>query len=204
MTSEIPISNIPETEITSGDSLGSMIQLKNAPETGIRNFQIFSSETLTDGRRSSVFQIEIAAADKKLSQARATKYSGGKTFLGNPSKGKEITRRNKPPKNNEDEVKTKGEILCFLRATTTLVIPETRLFSRRKITPVSAISAPAGRLLRPSVIIATPVIPSKILANLNQSIRSFAMVKCAIMATNKGDEPTIMAEIDAGTRFTPR
>lgn len=69
---------MPETEIKSGDSSGRIIQLRKAPETGIKNFHILSSETLTAGLRSKVFQIVMAAADKKLNQVSAIKYSAGK------------------------------------------------------------------------------------------------------------------------------
>jgi len=67
MIRERPINIIPETETASGDSSGRIIQLKTAPDTGIRNFQILSSDTFIFGRRSKVFQMVIAAADKKLS-----------------------------------------------------------------------------------------------------------------------------------------
>lgn len=142
ISNEQAINIIPETEIQSGDSLGSMIQLRIAPETGIRNFQTFNSETLTDRRRSSVFQIETAAADKKLSQPSAKKYSGANAFFGKPSIGIEIPIINKPPINSEEDVKTIGEILCLFRAMTTLVAPETKLFRSKKSTPIKAISAP--------------------------------------------------------------
>lgn len=56
---------------TSGFSLSKIIQLKIAPETGIRNFHIFKTETFTPGRFSKTYQMEMAAADKKLSQANA-------------------------------------------------------------------------------------------------------------------------------------
>ena len=69
--SEEAISTIPKTDSQSGDSSARIIQLSNAPETGIRNFQILSSETFTDGLRSNVFQMEMAAADKKLNQPNA-------------------------------------------------------------------------------------------------------------------------------------
>ncbi len=76
---EDAINIIPETETTSGDSSGRINQLRIAPETGIKNFQMLSSDTFTLGRPSKVFQIVIAAADKKLNQPKATKYSRGKT-----------------------------------------------------------------------------------------------------------------------------
>ena len=62
---------IPASENASGDSSGRMSQLSIAPETGMRNFQIFRFDTFTPGRRSNVFQMVIAAADKKLSHASA-------------------------------------------------------------------------------------------------------------------------------------
>lgn len=201
---EDAIKTIPEMETQSGDSSGRIIQLKIAPETGIRNFHILSSDTFTVGLRSNVFQMVMAAADKKLNQARAIKYSAGKSRVGNPSIGKEMSVRNAPPIKSDADVKTIGEILCFFLATTTFVIPDAKLLSRSKITPVKAISAPEGRLFRPNVITATPRIPNKILPVFIQSIRSPEMEKCATNATNKGDEPTIMAEMEAGTILTPR
>ena len=120
---------IPETETISADSFGRIIQLKIAPATGIRNFQTLSSETLTSGRRKSVFQMEIEAADKKLSHASATKYSGGKDCLGNPSNGSEMKIMTNPPIKSDDEVKIIGEMECRLRAITTFEIPDDMLLS---------------------------------------------------------------------------
>ena len=128
---ERAISIIPKTETTSADSFGRIIQLRTAPATGIKNFQILSSETLTPGRRNNVFQMEMAAADKKLSQASETKYSGGNDHSENPSMGIEIKNIASPPIKRDDEVKINGEIVCRLRAITTLVIPEVKLFSSR-------------------------------------------------------------------------
>ena len=59
---------IPATEKISGDSLGTSIQLRIAPKTGIINFQMFRSETLIFFRCNSENQIDKAVADNKLSQ----------------------------------------------------------------------------------------------------------------------------------------
>ena len=75
--------------------------------------------------------MEIAAADKKLSQASDTKYSGGKDCSDSPSTGIEIKNITSPPIKRDDEVKINGEIVCRLRAIITLVIPEVKLFSNR-------------------------------------------------------------------------
>lgn len=67
---------MPDIEIQSGDSSGIMIQLNAAPATGIKNFQVFNTETLTPGRCNKPNQMVKAAADKKLNQPKAIKYSG--------------------------------------------------------------------------------------------------------------------------------
>jgi len=197
------MSTIPETETISGDSFGRIIQLSTAPETGIKNFQILSSETFTVGRRSNVFQIEIAAAERKLSQANATKYSGGKTLSGIPSSGSETAKSTNPPINKEAEVRTKGEMVWRFRAITTFEIPETKLLRIRRTTPVNAISAPDGKLLRPNVMTATPKIPRNILPDFDHTIRSSETKKWATSAINKGDEPTIIADMEAGNKLIP-
>ena len=124
-----PIKSKPEIVTQSGVSFGKIAQPKIAPETGIRNFQKLSSDTLTPGLRSKVVQIVIAAADKKLSQPRATKYSPGKGFWGMPSNGIEIRIKPAPPTMSDDEVRIMGDTEQFLRAMTTFVIPEVILFS---------------------------------------------------------------------------
>ena len=58
------INAIPEMEEIFGDSSGRINQLKIAPETGIKNFQVFRIETFTPGLRSKPNQIEKAAAEK--------------------------------------------------------------------------------------------------------------------------------------------
>lgn len=63
---------IPNMEIRSGFSPGTMIQLNNTPLTGTINFHIFSSETLTPGFRSSVYHIENAAAGIMANQISCT------------------------------------------------------------------------------------------------------------------------------------
>lgn len=69
---------IPISDGASGFSSAISNQLKAAPETGIRNFQTLRRETFTPGRFKIVFQMVNAAADKKLSQANAYQYFGGK------------------------------------------------------------------------------------------------------------------------------
>jgi hypothetical protein len=48
----------------SGFSAGINAQLNHAPSTGIRNFHVFSTDTLTVGLESKVYQMVMAAADK--------------------------------------------------------------------------------------------------------------------------------------------
>ena len=66
---ENAITPIPTIDIKSGFSSVKIIQLKNAPDTGIKNFQIFRIETFTPGRFNNEYQIVIAAADNKLNHA---------------------------------------------------------------------------------------------------------------------------------------
>lgn len=63
--------------ISVGCSLGSSSQLSTAPRTGIINFHMFKVDSFTPDRFSKVYQIEIAAADRKLSQASDNQYSKG-------------------------------------------------------------------------------------------------------------------------------
>ena len=65
------ITIIPMIDGASGFSFSRIIQLNIAPETGIRNFHTLRNDTLTPGRFSRVNQMEMAAADKKLSQPNA-------------------------------------------------------------------------------------------------------------------------------------
>ena len=53
---------IPVMESASGFSPGNRIQLKMAPESGIRNFHRFRSETFIPGLLSRVIQIEMPTA----------------------------------------------------------------------------------------------------------------------------------------------
>ena len=64
------MNNIPAICTITGDSSGRINQLSRAPNTGIRNFQIFNPDTFTPGRFSKMNQILNAAADIKLSQPR--------------------------------------------------------------------------------------------------------------------------------------
>lgn len=68
---ETAIINIPTFEGKSGFLFSRIIQLKIAPKTGMRNFQTFKTDTFTPGRRNNTNQMEIVAADKKLSQLSA-------------------------------------------------------------------------------------------------------------------------------------
>ena len=56
------ISIIPNIEEMFGLSSGNMSQLRITPETGVRNFQIFSSDTFISGFLSKLYQIEKPAA----------------------------------------------------------------------------------------------------------------------------------------------
>lgn len=62
---------IPVIEIISGDSSGSIIQLKMAPNTGIINFQTFNSDTLIPGRLSKINHKVNETADNILSHPNA-------------------------------------------------------------------------------------------------------------------------------------
>jgi hypothetical protein len=62
---------MPVTAEGVGDSRGISNQARQAPDTGIKNFQIFRSETETPSRFKRLNQIEKAAADRKLSQSNA-------------------------------------------------------------------------------------------------------------------------------------
>lgn len=73
ISSEDAIIIMPIIEIRSGCSFSISIQLKIAPETGIKNFQMLRIDTFTFGRFSKANQIEIAAADKKLNHPSAAK-----------------------------------------------------------------------------------------------------------------------------------
>ena len=81
---------IPVTDIQSGCSPLTRSQLSPAPETGIRNFQILSSETLTPGRFRSVYQMLNAAAETNASQVKEKYQAKGKGPPWNPSAGMEI------------------------------------------------------------------------------------------------------------------
>lgn len=87
-----------------------IIQLSAAPDTGIRNFQKFSIETLIPGRCNNEYQMVIAAADKKLSQASAYQYFGGNGPGFMPSIGIENRDSMIPPIISDVELKTTGEI----------------------------------------------------------------------------------------------
>ena len=54
----------------SGFSSGINTQLSQAPRTGIRNFHMFNPDTFTPGLDSKVYQMEMAAADRKLSHPK--------------------------------------------------------------------------------------------------------------------------------------
>ncbi len=107
---EEAITTIPEMDTHSGDSSGIISQLKIAPETGIKNFQVLSSDTFTPGRCKSVNQMAKAAADKKLNQLKATKYVTGGFRSENPSVGIDIRINASPPKNKVEELNTIGDI----------------------------------------------------------------------------------------------
>ncbi len=64
------MNTIPVTAMNSGLSSGRMIQLSMAPNTGIRNFHTFRTETLMPGRLSRTNHILNAVADMKLSHPR--------------------------------------------------------------------------------------------------------------------------------------
>ena len=74
----------------SGCSSGISSQLNAAPETGVINFQRFSSDTFTPGRCKSLYHIENAAAAIKLNQAKINQYSVGNGPFGLPSTGIEM------------------------------------------------------------------------------------------------------------------
>ena len=101
---------IPKIETGSGFSLLIRIQLNTAPDTGIRNFQKFKMETFTPGRFNNEYQMVIAAADKKLSQARANQYFGGNGPRLIPSTGMDTMDNIMPPIINEVELRTTGDI----------------------------------------------------------------------------------------------
>ena len=111
---------IPISEGTSGFSSAIISQLKAAPETGIRNFQTLRMETFTPGRFNNEYQIVMAAADKKLSQASASQYFVGKGPRLIPSTGTETTDNKNPPIINEVELNTMGEIPADFLAISTL------------------------------------------------------------------------------------
>ena len=75
-TNDEAITAIPTIEMKSGFSSLITTQLKAAPKTGTRNFQKFSIETLMPGRFNKEYQMVIAAADRKLSQASEYQYAG--------------------------------------------------------------------------------------------------------------------------------
>ena len=60
---------IPEIDTISADSFGRTIQLRIAPATGIKNFQILSSETLscaaTEAAPPNVATIRIASINRR-------------------------------------------------------------------------------------------------------------------------------------------
>ncbi len=173
MTSkEEAITTIPAIDAISGVSSGIMSQLRIAPETGTRNFQVFNSETFTPGRLSRVNQMAKAAADKKLNQAKDTKYAVETAFNPYPSIGIEMATKAKPPKNKEDELNTIGERFAGLRAAKTLVKPEMRLFVNKSKTPKTLSCGPELMSDPLKLIMATPTTPNKRLTLFRPSILS--------------------------------
>src|SRR5690554_3829184 len=111
VTSESAITTIPTMDIMSGCSFSSNIQLRMAPDTGIRNFQTFNIDTFTPGRFRRTNHIEIAAADKKLSHASATQYWGGNGPKVIPSTGIDTRNNINPPLMSVEELMVSGERL---------------------------------------------------------------------------------------------
>jgi len=62
---------IPINEIRLGDSLGKILQLIIAPETGTKNLNIFNSDTLTPSTWIKKNQIEKATAETSANQTKA-------------------------------------------------------------------------------------------------------------------------------------
>ncbi len=139
------MTSIPETETQSGVSPGIRIQLRMAPATGMRNFHMLSSETFTPGLCKSVYQMAKAAADKKLSHARETNYSGATAFNPYPSRGIEIKMSPAPPKNKEEELSTTGEICCPCFDISTFAHPEKKLLANKREAPSKLMATPDGK-----------------------------------------------------------
>lgn len=135
MSKDDAITSIPEIDSQSGYSSGMMIQLRMAPETGTKNFQVFSSDTFTPGRCSKPNQIVKAAADRKLSHPKATKYSIDTAFKPYPSMGIEIKINPIPPNRSDVELNTTGERPAGFLATNTFEKPDTKLFDSKNNTP---------------------------------------------------------------------
>ncbi len=122
---------IPIIAKREGSSSGSINQLKTAPRTGIINFHIFSVEILTPVRLSNVYQMDMAAAERKLNQPKATKNSIGKGPRLGPSTMIPIINSMPPPIIIEKELRINGGIRRLSLATKIFPKPERTLLPIR-------------------------------------------------------------------------
>lgn len=165
MTNEEAIMIIPATEIISGDSAGRIIQLSEAPATGIRNFQKFRFDTLTSGRFKRSVQIEIATAESMLNHAKERKYTGGLGFHSQPSIGIETRNKANPPIVIDNALNMKGGICPFSFAIRIFVNPDIILFPTRIKIPIKATLPGTPNRSLAKLTSTTPIIPNKILKN---------------------------------------
>ena len=134
---------MPARLIQSGFSSLRSSQLKTAPKTGIKNFQKFSSETLTPGFFRSTNHIEKADADRKESQSKLRTNGKWAGQRGTPSTNKEITVNITPPRNSCKAFNRNGSNCSLSFDTKMFPSAEQRVPNRSSIIPTNS-NHPAG------------------------------------------------------------